>query len=767
MTSTNDGLRQASVRAVTGTTLDYDGDWHALFTAAGIAAGTYDERMLAWINSNLSTSYTSLPQAMQALAVANGAYNFSSMGTFNAGGSSLPTPTGLIQVGDSRIALGSNMVGSGTTVDESTAWGHAATGTIMSAIDNAVRTCVGHNFGVSQATSRALEVALGRLVSSSIAATGNPANADTGVAADAKFNTSALGDYTPLTHPSNIVVFLSLINDFGVTYFGSGNAANTLGIMTSAAACFDALGAANKVVFAGETPQGKSTFWAEAHTIAANSVTATNTTGFVDGSAFPTPVAAVVTAANAVLTKVASAPGVGQYSVSAGGVYTFNAGLSGVVYITYASGSSAQTSAFMTDVTEWLQSTSASPFVAPTSGNSYAIKGARNGRNFLYYVDFWGALKDPATGDMANGMSPDGKHAGHACATAMGAAFRTAFLAAYPAQTTSLRPVPTVGNQTIASGGGGTGFTSGGTGGGVAFGATIFNTSSPPAASSLRMTFGATAQAGPTIITVTDLGTGFYRLSGAAVDTTNNGPNGAPTANFINVSTGAWDLRLLSANTASIYLERDWVNLIPNALFNTDRNLPGTKSAAITVTGSVPANINVSCPDGNLGGTLSVALSTGTHPTSGKNALIVDINGVGDGSGITINITDNAFVNRLVAGSQISHSAMIEVQAGTNGHLYGLYDASIQFSLATAGGATRGAYTSIAHYNFSTLQGISPYPMTDADVTSAQLRRCLSGVMDLSSPMTISAATAKILIGYMPKPVSARIYITEHFLGVV
>lgn len=93
MTSTNDGLRQATVRAVTGTTLDYDGDWHALFTAAGIAAGTYDERMLAWINSSLSTSYTSLPQAMQALAVANGAYNFSSMGTFTAS-SEFPTIPG-------------------------------------------------------------------------------------------------------------------------------------------------------------------------------------------------------------------------------------------------------------------------------------------------------------------------------------------------------------------------------------------------------------------------------------------------------------------------------------------------------------------------------------------------------------------------------------------------------------------------------------------------------------------------------------------------
>lgn len=78
------GDRQASVRAVTGTAWTYEGDWHALFTLAGVAVGTFDERMLAWINLKLSAAYINVNDAMQALATANGATNFSSLGTFTA-----------------------------------------------------------------------------------------------------------------------------------------------------------------------------------------------------------------------------------------------------------------------------------------------------------------------------------------------------------------------------------------------------------------------------------------------------------------------------------------------------------------------------------------------------------------------------------------------------------------------------------------------------------------------------------------------------------
>lgn len=78
------GLRQASVRAVTGSAETYEGDWHRLFDLAGIPAGTFDGRMLAWISLKLSVAFTELNGAMQALADYGGAFNFSSLGTFDA-----------------------------------------------------------------------------------------------------------------------------------------------------------------------------------------------------------------------------------------------------------------------------------------------------------------------------------------------------------------------------------------------------------------------------------------------------------------------------------------------------------------------------------------------------------------------------------------------------------------------------------------------------------------------------------------------------------
>lgn len=76
--------RQASVRAVTATTLDYNADWSGLFDAAGIAAGDWNGRLLAWINLKLGTSHTNVLAAMQAFAVSKGFNNWSSMGTFDA-----------------------------------------------------------------------------------------------------------------------------------------------------------------------------------------------------------------------------------------------------------------------------------------------------------------------------------------------------------------------------------------------------------------------------------------------------------------------------------------------------------------------------------------------------------------------------------------------------------------------------------------------------------------------------------------------------------
>jgi hypothetical protein len=92
----NQEKRQQSVRASTGTAYSYNDDWMALFTAAGITSGTYNERLLVWINAQLSTAYTTLPDAMRAYAINQGVPSWNELGTFDAGGGSGPTGSGIL-----------------------------------------------------------------------------------------------------------------------------------------------------------------------------------------------------------------------------------------------------------------------------------------------------------------------------------------------------------------------------------------------------------------------------------------------------------------------------------------------------------------------------------------------------------------------------------------------------------------------------------------------------------------------------------------------
>jgi hypothetical protein len=94
----NQQLRQNSVRAVTGTAYFYEDDWHALFDLDGIAEGFFNDRMLAWINFRLSSSYQFLSDAMQAFAIDQSATSWSELGTFDAdsGGGTGPTGSGIL-----------------------------------------------------------------------------------------------------------------------------------------------------------------------------------------------------------------------------------------------------------------------------------------------------------------------------------------------------------------------------------------------------------------------------------------------------------------------------------------------------------------------------------------------------------------------------------------------------------------------------------------------------------------------------------------------
>lgn len=89
--TSNQGLRQQTVEASTSTAYSYEGDWHALFDAAGISAsGGFNGRLLAWINAQLSTNYPDINGAMYAFAQAKGTPvtpdSWGGMGQFTIGG---------------------------------------------------------------------------------------------------------------------------------------------------------------------------------------------------------------------------------------------------------------------------------------------------------------------------------------------------------------------------------------------------------------------------------------------------------------------------------------------------------------------------------------------------------------------------------------------------------------------------------------------------------------------------------------------------------
>lgn len=104
----NQELRQQSVRASTGTAYSYEGDWMALFGAAGITSGVFNERMLAWINAQLSSAYTNVNDAMRAFAVSQGVTTWNELGTFTVGVGSGPTGAGIFLEDGTSFLLAEN-----------------------------------------------------------------------------------------------------------------------------------------------------------------------------------------------------------------------------------------------------------------------------------------------------------------------------------------------------------------------------------------------------------------------------------------------------------------------------------------------------------------------------------------------------------------------------------------------------------------------------------------------------------------------------------
>lgn len=680
-----------------------------------------------------------------------------------------PIPTGLISLGDSRIQT-TGGIPAGTSLYETLGVGTGFAAGIYSAIDNVVRGYIGYNFGVTSSTHRAMyfRASSPKRRSVSGSPTGgvddNPAYLDTGNSADRSWNGSSIGDYSPLTHPANQIFFLGLTNAFGGNptsgyYATRASPPNeTKGIMVVAAEVFDVFAPpANKVIWIGETPRGQSTVHMETRAVAAGAFTATNVTNFQAADQWDNPAAAVITAANQVLTRVASAPGPGQFS-EAGGTYTVDAALNGTnVYITYAWGAveTAASALSRKIVNEWMQSNA--PNFVGSNAFDYGMPGARFNRPWVQYVDIWGALTRPGTNYARPGTLWDGVHGTHMGVTLAAAAFATAFRALYPALTTSLLVPPTQNNQRMVAGTAALRFTSAGIGGGIALAPSSFNTASPPAASAMRIVACNALGVGPSIFTLTDQGT-FFRITGPGIDTALDG-----TENRITKATGAWSINFTSSLASSgLYFEKDFNNLLGNTMFQYDQGA----GAGSGLWGTAPLGWTMACGDTALGTTLTVSIGEAVHPVSGRNALRIRVNGLaGTGGGITITSSHNRFVASAVPANNKSYQiqADVLVKPGTNGHLYGLYTATATWSQTVTGGYAVGEFAAVTGIGGESQSGATAHPMTNGDigVDGAWHARALLPPVLVAAPMVLGAITSRGgSIGWQAsKPVSCEIWI--------
>lgn len=115
------GLRQKSARAISGSAGSYNDDFMSMFTAEGVpVAGTFNERFLRWLNIRLSRTYTNLPEAMQAFAVSVGASSWNGVGTFAAVvppgpvNTVAPVVSGTLNVGQTLSCTTGTWTGTGT-----------------------------------------------------------------------------------------------------------------------------------------------------------------------------------------------------------------------------------------------------------------------------------------------------------------------------------------------------------------------------------------------------------------------------------------------------------------------------------------------------------------------------------------------------------------------------------------------------------------------------------------------------------------------------
>lgn len=79
---TNSEDRHSSVRTITSTTGSIEEDWIAAFDDDSVAAGTFNERFIGWLQARLTSTDDNLPGLKAEFAIDKGATSWNGLGTF-------------------------------------------------------------------------------------------------------------------------------------------------------------------------------------------------------------------------------------------------------------------------------------------------------------------------------------------------------------------------------------------------------------------------------------------------------------------------------------------------------------------------------------------------------------------------------------------------------------------------------------------------------------------------------------------------------------
>ena len=676
--------------------------------------------------------------------------------------------------GDSRSNNGggitSHAAGSSytSTVKPAGSWN----GCLPVEMNNAVYYATDFDFGVGAQSTAGFR---SRYATASYATTGGTASSYIGsggaiTGTDNAFNIDTNNLYSSLTDPSNVLLFMGGVNDSST---GPITGKINLQSMLNIGALLDAWRSAGKVVFlSNELPNGVGTVYGETYTVPSGGGSYTVTqvgTYYKDMyvSYLPAPGG---TNDGVKLTNVASAPGIGQYSVSSG-VYTFSAADAGAtVLINYSyliNNRSGNQLIGKIALHNWLQS-SASDFVDPASGIDYQIPGALYNRSWIVPVNTWDLIADPtATSSALNlpGTLLDGLHPTISACQILSKAYANALTPRLPS--TDYSKLPTSDAELLVTPNGSK--------------TTYTSTDTAPLAKSFK------------ILPITP-GT-FSIITGTITGTDDGSGNitgtGIASGSTINYTTGAWTLKFSSAPAVNqkIYGSADANTLIYNGSFNpaegfnalsTLSGCTGTCQSA----GNLTSSNNTGLPLG-----YSVSVDSGTAAQLASGAMKLDFalsTTTGDGypemqikiSGTTSTTTSPAITFNQTAFSTLAlnqkyrANTVLKVDAGTNGRLYGLTGEQTHIYCTTPANTSftpvgetslisNGASTSI--YSGAGWSPSGLWEFSDLDLVNGELRLPILTQSCDTTGMTGSptGVFSEIINADQGKPVSATLHISR------